>query len=133
MVNEAIASVAKSIKKSCNIFISAKIIAKSNKRRRAQFVEKVPEDVENMIADHMIAEATIAAHLVAVAEAANLSPQQINQRSIDISKKSVVEEFWITNEVGKSYLTNVPVDFTFSPDPVKQPQAYVFWQMIMDR
>ena len=98
--------------------------------RSAQFVEKVPKDVENTIADHMLAEATIAANLVAVAEAANLSPQQINQRLSDISKKSVVEEFWITDETGRAYLTNVPVAFTFSPDPVKQPQAYVFWPLL---
>ena len=98
--------------------------------RSAQFVEKVPKDVENTIADHMLAEATISAHLVAIAEAANLSPQQINQRLSAIAKKTVVDEFWITDEAGRAYLTNVPVAFTFSPDRAKQPQAYVFWTLL---
>ncbi|MEG4918443.1 MULTISPECIES: SpoIIE family protein phosphatase [unclassified Microcoleus] len=98
--------------------------------RSAQFVEKVPKDVENTIADHMLAQATISAHLVAIAEAANLSPQQINQRLSAIAKKSVVEEFWITDETGRAYLKNAPFAFTFSPDRAKQPQASMFWPLL---
>jgi serine phosphatase RsbU (regulator of sigma subunit) len=98
--------------------------------RSAQFVGRVPKDVESTIADHMLAEATLAAHLVAIAEAAGLSPKQINQRLSAITEKSVLEEFWITDATGRAYLTNLPVAFTFSPDPVKQPQAHVFWPLL---
>jgi hypothetical protein len=47
-----------------------------------------------------------------------------------IAAKSAVEEFWITDSAGHAYLTNTGIDFTFSPDAVKQPQASAFWPLI---
>ena len=48
----------------------------------------------------------------------------------DIAEKSGIQEFWITDSSGRAYLTNTGVDFTFSEDPAKQPQASVFWPLI---
>jgi adenylate cyclase len=76
-------------------------------------------------------EATLAAHLVAVAEAAGLSPDAITARLRDVTDRTVLDEFWITDETGHAYLHTAPdVDFTFSPDPNQQPQAYVFWPLL---
>jgi hypothetical protein len=87
-------------------------------------------DLENLVGQHMAAEATIAAHLVAIAEKAGLSTAEINNHLMAISSSTVLDEFWITDSTGHAYLTNTGLDFTFSPDSTKQPQAYVFWKLI---
>jgi hypothetical protein len=48
----------------------------------------------------------------------------------NIAEKTGIQEFWITDSSGHAYLTNTGVDFTFSPDPAKQPQASAFWPLI---
>ena len=87
-------------------------------------------DCEDALARHMVGEALLAAHLVALAEKTAMKPDQINAILQSISKDSGVEEFWITDSSGHAYLTNTGVDFTFSPDPNKQPQASEFWPLI---
>jgi hypothetical protein len=47
-----------------------------------------------------------------------------------IAEKSAIQEFWITDSAGHAYLTNTGVDFTFSSDRAKQPQASAFWPLI---
>lgn len=99
--------------------------------RSATFAEQLPRDVDAAIGDQMVVEATIAAHLVAIAEQAGLSPEEINQHLQQITAQTVLNEFWITDESGHAYLRNIPeIDFTFSPDPQLQPQASVFWALI---
>jgi hypothetical protein len=34
------------------------------------------------------------------------------------------------DSAGHAYLTNTGIDFTFSPDPAKRPQASAFWLLI---
>ncbi|MFB2967934.1 methyl-accepting chemotaxis protein [Aerosakkonema sp. BLCC-F183] len=96
----------------------------------AQFTKDIPDRVEESIADQMVGQAVIAAHLVSIAERAGLSPQAINAHLKAITDASIVDEFWITDEKGHSYLRNLDVDFTFSPDPKKQPQASLFWPLL---
>jgi phosphoserine phosphatase RsbU/P len=99
--------------------------------RSAAFGAHVMSDVENAIGDQMVVEATIAAHLVAVGEAAGVSSQEINRRLKQIADDTVLDEIWITDEKGHAYLRNITeIDFTFSPDPEKQPQAHVFWSLL---
>ena len=105
--------------------LMAELIARS-----ASFADQVPRDVEQAIGDQMIVEATIAAHMVAVAERAGLSPAEINQQLRDITSRTALDEFWITDETGHAYLRNEDIDFTFSPDPAQQPQAHVFWPLL---
>ena len=85
---------------------------------------------EDIIARHMVGEALLAAHLVALAEKAGLKPAEINATLKSIAGKSAAQEFWITDSAGHAYLTNTGVDFTFSPDAAKQPQASAFWPLI---
>lgn len=90
----------------------------------------VNADIENVVGEQMVVQAEIAAYFVAIAEAAGLTTDQINERLISIVNNSVLNEFWITDSNGHAYLTNTGIDFTFSPDSSVQPQAYIFWKLI---
>jgi hypothetical protein len=85
---------------------------------------------EDMIAQHMIGEALLAAHFVAAAEQSGMKPNEINAILKNVVDQSAVQEIWITVSSGHAYLTNTGVDFTFSPDRVKQPQASAFWPLL---
>jgi len=87
-------------------------------------------DCEEIVARHMVGEGLLAAHFVALAEKSGLKPAEINATLKSIAEKSAAQEFWITDSAGHAYLTNTGVDFTFSPDPAKQPQASAFWPLI---
>lgn len=102
--------------------------------RSAEFATQVPKDVEHAIGEQMVVEATIAAHLVAMAEAAGMSAEKINAHLRAITDTTVLDEFWITDERGHAYLRNTTgTDFTFSPSPVEQPQAHIFWALLTGR
>lgn len=85
---------------------------------------------EDLIARHMIGEALLAANLVAAAENTGMKPGQINAILKEVADRSAIDEFWITDSAGRAYLTNTGVDFSFSPDPNKQPQASAFWPLL---
>ena len=57
-------------------------------------------DCEDIIARHMVGEALLAAHLVALAEKAGLKPAEINATLKSIAGKSAAQEFWITDSRG---------------------------------
>lgn len=97
----------------------------------AGFAARVPQRVEDVLAEQMVVEARLAAHLVAVAESrAGMSPQEIKPILRDVTEKTALDEFWITDRTGRAYLTNTEVDFTFSPSPQEQPQSHVFFRLI---
>jgi adenylate cyclase len=85
---------------------------------------------EDKIARHMVGEAMLAAQFVAAAERNGMTTTGINGILKDIADKSGIQEFWITDPSGHAYLTNTGIDFTFSPDPAKQPQASAFWPLV---
>ncbi len=85
---------------------------------------------DEIVAQHMVGAALLAAHLVAVAERAGMSPDEINAILKDVADKSAIDEFWITDPSGHAYLTTTGIDFTFEADPAKQPQASAFWPLI---
>jgi len=87
-------------------------------------------ECEDIIAQHMVGEALLAANYVAVAEKAGITPNEINSTLRNIAQKSGIQEFWITDSSGRAYLTNTGVDFTFSADSSKQPQASAFWPLL---
>jgi len=78
----------------------------------------------------MVGEAMLAAQFVAAAEKDGMSADAINAALKDIAAKSAVQEFWITDSSGHAYLTNTGIDFIFSPDAKKQPQASAFWPLL---
>ena len=87
-------------------------------------------DCEDTIARHMVAEALLAAQFVAFAEKAGMTPSDINATLKSIAEKSAIQEFWITDSAGHAYLTNTGIDFTFTPNSTKQPQASAFWPLL---
>ncbi|MGF9762511.1 hypothetical protein AAII07_45845 [Microvirga sp. 0TCS3.31] len=87
-------------------------------------------ECDDLIARHMVGQAMLAAQFVAVAEKAGMTPAQINGILNTVTGSSAIEEFWITDSAGHAYLTNTGIDFTFSPDPAKQPQASAFWALL---
>jgi hypothetical protein len=79
------------------------------------------DDCEDTIARHMVGEALLAAHFVALAEKQGMTTGEIDAILKSIAEKSAIQEFWITDSAGHAYLTNTGIDFTFSPDTTKQP------------
>jgi hypothetical protein len=75
----------------------------------------------------------LAAQFVAAAEKAGMTPVQVNLVLKGVAENSAIEEIWITDSAGHAYLTNTGIDFTFSPDPAKQPQASAFWDLLNGR
>lgn len=99
--------------------------------RSALYVKQIPEDVEQVIGEQMIVVATTAAHLVGTAEKAGLKQPEIMSMLNNITDRTVLDEFVITDSKGFAFLNSVPgAKFTFNPDPVKQPQAHVFWPLL---
>lgn len=99
--------------------------------RSAGFADQVPEDVETVIGDQMVVGATITSHLVAIAEEAGYTPEQIVAMLQEITDETVLDEVWVTDENGHAYITTEEgIDFTFSPDPLEQPQASAFWPLL---
>jgi hypothetical protein len=88
---------------------------------------------EGIIGRHMVGQALLAANLVAVSEKAGMPPSEINSILKNVAERSAIEEFWITDSSGHAYLTNTGIDFTFSPDPARQPQASAFWPLLEGR
>ncbi len=87
-------------------------------------------DCDEVIGRHMTGQAMLAAHFIASAEKGGMTAHQINAVLKAIAENSAIEEFWITDGAGHAYLTNTGVDFTFSPDFAKQPQASAFRALI---
>ena len=87
-------------------------------------------DCEDKIARHMVGEAMLAAQFAAAAEKNGMTTVGINAILKEVADKSAVQEFWITDSSGHAYLTNTGIDFTFSSDAKKQPQASAFWPLI---
>jgi hypothetical protein len=88
------------------------------------------DEAEDILGRHMVGEALLAAHLVAIAEQAGMAPEAINAILKDVAAGSAIDEFWITDEQGRAYLTNQDFEFTFSADPASEPQAAAFWPLI---
>jgi hypothetical protein len=87
-------------------------------------------DCEDTVGRHMVGEALLAAHFVALAEKAGMTRDAINAILKSVAERSAIQEFWITDPAGHAYLTNTGVDFTFSPNEAKEPQASAFWPLL---
>lgn len=90
------------------------------------------QDIEAIVARHMVAEARLTAHLIALATRAGLSGQEVRAILKDVADNTVIDEFWITGPDGETEFSNQTLAFTFSPDPDEQPQASAFWPLLED-
>lgn len=98
--------------------------------RAAGFAEQVPDEVEASLGESMVGQATVVAQLVAAAEAAGDSPEAIVARLRAIVATSEIDEIWVTDSRGHGYLNTPGIEFTFDPDPARQPQASAFWPLL---
>lgn len=104
----------------------SRLLAKSARLARA-----LPNEVEDFFAQHMIVSAQLLSEYTEVAEKAGLSSEEISRRLTNITDKTVLDEFWITDEKGHAYLHKIGApDFTFSPSAEQQPQAHEFWPLL---
>lgn len=98
----------------------------------------VARTIDSALNDQMVAQARIAAHLVAAAEQAGYRPPEILATLDEIVTGTELDEIWITDETAFAYLTSARdqegqrVRFTFDPDPAVQPQASKFYVLLND-
>ncbi len=96
----------------------------------------IAKTLDEMLDRQMTGQARIAAHLVAAAEAAGRTPDQVISILEGVVAATVLDELWITDESGYAYLTNVRDDegnlvpFAFNPDPAIQKQASKFYSLL---
>jgi class 3 adenylate cyclase len=99
--------------------------------RSAALAQEIPTDVEQAISDQMVVQASILAYFISAAEDAGWSAEAINRGLRAIADETTVDEFWVTDEFGYAYLRTLEsVEFTYSPDPLEQPQAHEFWPLL---
>ena len=70
-------------------------------------VEKA-HSMDDAVSRHMIAEATLTAHLIAAALKAGMSKTEINAVLAKVAKESAISEFWISDAKGRIEFTNIP-------------------------
>jgi len=84
----------------------------------------------------MTAQAFSAAFLVKATSEASYDTADVIQILSSITEETVLDEFWITDTTGFSYLTNVRgadgslIPFRFLEDPSEQPQAHKFYPLL---
>jgi HAMP domain-containing protein len=99
--------------------------------RSAAYSDRAWRDVEGAIGKQMVVQAAITAEWIAAAEKAGMPPQAINDRLRAVTRRTAIDEYWVTDPSGHAYLHSLPgVDFTFSPDPREQRQASAFWPLL---
>ena len=114
----------------------AELLADSYAEMGEISLANVARTLDATLDTQMTAQARIASQMVAAAEAAGYEPARVNEMLDAITNDTVIDEFWITDEVGFSYLTNVRGDdgervpFRFDPDPAVQPQASKFFVLL---
>ncbi|MGC9456342.1 MAG: ATP-binding SpoIIE family protein phosphatase [Halothiobacillaceae bacterium] len=99
--------------------------------RSAGAAERIPDRVEALLGDQMVAQAELVAELIAAAESAAMPTERIQARLKSVVDRTVLDEIWVTDSFGHAYLNSAGVpDFVFDPDPDKQPQASAFWGLL---
>ena len=96
----------------------------------------VARGLDSMLGGQMTAQARIASHLVAAAEAAGHDAARQIETLDAVAAKTVLDEIWVTDERGVACITNVrddsgaPMPFEFHPEPALQPQASAFYGLL---
>ena len=91
-----------------------------------------PPPAEDVIGDHMVAEATLTAHFIAAAVKAGMTTAEINAVLDEVASNTVISEFWITDQDGRTVFSNVPdLEFNFPTDPEAGSQAAPFANLLL--
>ncbi len=87
--------------------------------------------LEAIVGKHMIAQAMLTAHYVAAAKKAGMSAEEINAALAEIADKTVIDEFWVSNETGELDYSSVPAPgFAFTTDPDADVQTAPFARLL---
>ncbi len=82
---------------------------------------------EKVVSEHMVAEAMLTAHYIDAALKAGMTQDEINAVLADIAERSVISEFWISDEQGQVRFGNISgTTFRFPTDPQGDTQAAPF-------
>ncbi|WP_019894696.1 PP2C family protein-serine/threonine phosphatase [Hydrogenovibrio halophilus] len=99
--------------------------------RSAAAADEIPQKVEAILGDQMLAQAQIVAQWMATAETAQLGKDVINAELKTLTERSVIDEIWVTDSFGEAVYNSVGIEgFVFDPNPEKQPQAHAFWPLL---
>ncbi|WP_114860013.1 PP2C family protein-serine/threonine phosphatase [Azospirillum brasilense] len=99
--------------------------------RSATLAREVPRDVEALLGDRLLSEATLAAHLVAVMEAGKAPVKAVIDRLKAVADGGGPDEIWVTDNRGRAYLHNIPgPDITFGPDARAQPRQAPYYGLL---
>lgn len=99
--------------------------------RTATLAREVPRDVEALLGDRLLSEATLTAHLVAVMEAGKAPIKAVTDRLKAVADGGGPEEIWVTDNRGRAYLHNIPgPDITFGPDGRAQPRQAPYYGLL---
>ena len=91
-----------------------------------------PSDTGAVVDQHLVAEATLAAHYIAAALAAGRTPDEINTTLQQIARDTVISEFWISDDQGDVVFSSVPdAEFSFGTDPDADRQAAPFVHLLL--
>ena len=105
----------------------AQLLAKST-----GVLDKIPEDIESMIGDQMLAQAHLASHLVALAESPKVEATQIIDHFRSIIKNSLLSEVIITDQDGLAYIqtNSLSKRFKFEKKSKTNPSSSEFYPII---
>lgn len=82
---------------------------------------------DDMLSNHMVAEALLVARFIDAAIRAGMGREEINAALADTAERSPIAEVWVTDESGRVDYTNVEgASFVFPTDPVAGTQAAPF-------
>jgi len=95
--------------------------------------QNIIEQVDVALGEQMIVQARLAAHFVAAAERAGMTPEEINGILKQLADSSAVDEFRITDESARAYLTNADRVHTFSPSLSSEDQADNFFRLLNEQ
>ena len=99
--------------------------------RSAGAAESIPNKVEEILGEQMIAQANLVAEYVALGESGNLPAEDITARLSSVVDRTTINEIWVTDSFGHAYINTAGVpDFIFHPDEQTQPQASEFWPLL---
>lgn len=99
--------------------------------RSAAQARDVPRDVEALLGERLLSEATLSAHIVALMEGAKAQPKAISDRFKAIAEAGGPDEVWVTDNRGRAYIHNLPgPDITFGADPRAQPQQAPYYGLL---
>jgi hypothetical protein len=71
--------------------------------RSAAYSDRAWRDVEAAIGKQMVVEAEITAEWIAAAERAGIGAEELNARLAALTKRTTLDEFWITDAKGHAY------------------------------